>query len=103
MGDRTFRVIVRGRFLGMPGERRAALLAEVDRHDAMLAEFTEQGTLTYDRSLTAFSVRCVVHAEEERDAVTEAKSRAAAMVAGTEHELRRADATCMDDIKIRRR
>ena len=103
MGDRTFRVLVRGRFTGMPQERRAELLAQADAHDALLAEFTEPGTLTYDRSLTAFSVRCVVRAEEERDAVAEARSRAAALVAGTEHEIRRADATCMDDIRVRRR
>jgi hypothetical protein len=87
----------------MTEARWTELLADADRHDALLAEFTEPGTFTYDRSLTAFSVRCVVHAEVGKDAVAEARSRADAMVAGTEYELRKADAICMDDIKIRRR
>lgn len=103
MSDRTFRVLVRGRFTEVPESRRGRLLADVDRHDALLAEFTEAGTLTYDRSRTAFSVRCVVRTEEERDAVATAQALASTMVAGTTHELRTTTATCMEDIKVRRR
>ena len=103
MSDRTFRVLVRGRFTEIPAARRTELLAEADNHDALFAEFTDEGTLTYDRSLTAFSVRCVIHAEEERDAIAAGEQRAADLVTGTTHELRRSTATCMEDIKIRRR
>ena len=103
MSDRTFRVLVRGRFTAVPAGRRTALLADADRHDALFAEFTDAGTLTYDRSLTAFSVRCVIHAEDERDAVAAGEAIASSLVEGTTYELRRTTATCMEDIKIRRR
>ncbi|TDQ05562.1 DUF6204 family protein [Labedaea rhizosphaerae] len=103
MSDRTFRVLVRGRFTAIPAARRAELLADADKHDALFAEFTDEGTLTYDRSLTAFSVRCVIHAEEEPDAIAAGEAIAATLVAGTTHELRRTTATCMEDIKIRKR
>ena len=103
MSDRTFRVLVRGRFTEVPPARRTELLAEADKHDALFAEFTGEGTLTYDRSLTAFSVRCVIHAAEERDAIAAGERRAEELVTGTTHELRRTTATCMEDIKMRRR
>lgn len=103
MSDRTFRVLVRGRFTEIPAARRAELLAEADKHDALFAEFTDEGTLTYDRSLTAFSVRCVIHTAEERDAVTAGEAIASTLVDSTTHELRRTTATCMEDIKIRGR
>lgn len=103
MSDRTFRVLVRGRFTAIPDTRRTELLANADKHDALFAEFTDEGTLTYDRSLTAFSVRCVIHAAQERDAVAAGEALASTLVADTTHELRRTTATCMEDIKIRRR
>jgi uncharacterized protein DUF6204 len=103
MSDRTFRVLVRGRFTEIPAARRTELLADVARHDALMAEFTDAGTLTYDSSLTAFSVRCVVRTEQEKDAIAAGKSLATELVAGTTHELRQTTATCMEDIKVRRR
>jgi|ERR1041384_795360 hypothetical protein len=103
MSDRTFRVLVRGRFTEVPEPRRGELLADVENHDMLQAEFTEAGTLTYDGSLTAFSVRCVVRTKEERDAVAAGQALASTMVEGTTHELRTTTATCMEDIKIRRR
>ena len=57
METRRYRVIVRGRFGPLTAERKAALLADAPAHDALKAEFTEGGTLTYDRALTFFAFR----------------------------------------------
>ena len=57
MALQIYRVTVRGFFTDLDPDVRARLLAEVDQHDALDAAFTEAGTITYDRSLTAFSFR----------------------------------------------
>jgi hypothetical protein len=61
-----FRVIVRGRFGALDAARRASLLADADRHDALVAaRFSAAGTLSYDRRIDFFSFRIEVRVEEE--------------------------------------
>ena len=57
METRRYRTIVRGRFGPLTPDKKAVLLAEADQHDALKAEFTEDGTLTYDRALAFFAFR----------------------------------------------
>ena len=57
MALHIYRVTVRGFFTDLDAEVRERLLAEAEDHDALRAEFTEAGTLTYGRALDAFSFR----------------------------------------------
>lgn len=57
METRRYRVIARGRFGPLTDAQRADLLAEAPAHDALKAQFTEEGTLTYDRALAFFAFR----------------------------------------------
>ena len=57
MALHIYRVTVRGFFTDLSPDTRARLLADVEDHDALHAAFTEAGTLTYDRTLAAFSFR----------------------------------------------
>jgi hypothetical protein len=110
VSDRTYRVIVRGRFTDLDEAQRTALIAAADDHDVLSAAFTDDGTLIYDRSLTTFTFRCAVRlppaaspSAEESAASQLACDRAAAALAaqGLPHGTLRAQATCMDDIKVR--
>lgn len=65
METRRYRIIVRGRFGPLPADRRAALLADAPAHDALKAQFTEEGTLTYDRALAFFAFRYQIDVEGE--------------------------------------
>ncbi|MEU7798961.1 DUF6204 family protein [Micromonospora arborensis] len=108
MARKTYQVIVRGRFAPLDDEQRAALLAKADEHDVFRAKFTEEGTVTYERSLLAFTFRCLVPAtEEDGEAVVigKAEALAAAAVSGIGADYRdlRSVSTDLDDIKIRRR
>ncbi|GIG56107.1 hypothetical protein Lfu02_04790 [Longispora fulva] len=107
MSDRTYRVIVRGVFVDLDDAQRAALLAVADEHDLLNAAFTDAGTLAYDRSLRAFSFRCVVRQPVDAaddDAVVTASDRASAALAdrGVRHNALRGTATSVDDMKINR-
>ncbi|MFB6392140.1 DUF6204 family protein [Polymorphospora lycopeni] len=108
MAHKTYQVIVRGRFAPLDGEQRTALLARADEHDVFRARFTEEGTVTYERSLLAFTFRCVVPAaEEDTEAVVIGKAEALAAAAvsklGAGYRDLRSVSTDLDDIKIRRR
>jgi uncharacterized protein DUF6204 len=112
MSERTYRVIVRGYFTNLDEAQRAALLDVVDEHDLLSAAFTDEGTLIYDRALRNFTVRCVVRQSSEarpgvddEEAVAQGCDRATAILAarGLEHGPLRATATCLEDIKIKRR
>jgi hypothetical protein len=86
-----FRVIVRGRFGALDGERRAALLAAADDHDIVSsgAPFTATGTLAYDRRVDFFSYRVESRVDEDApDAGRSAAFERAIAVAITDLERR---------------
>jgi len=108
MAGKRYQVIVRGRFAPLDDEQRANLLAKADEHDVFRARFTEEGTVTYERSLLAFTFRCMVPATaEDKEAVVigKAEALAAAAIRGLGADYRNLDSvsTDLDDIKIRRR
>ncbi|MEV0328196.1 DUF6204 family protein [Micromonospora echinospora] len=108
MTRKTYQVIVRGTFAPLDEEQRAALLAEADEHDVFGARFTEEGTVTYERSLLTFTFRCVVPAtDEDEEAVVIGRAEALAAAAvrglGADHRDLTSVSTDLDSIKIRRR
>jgi hypothetical protein len=109
MAERTYRVTVRGRFDGLDDDTRARLRSEAAEHDVLVARFTDSGTLTYDERLDAFQHRVVVRVEEgagEEELATTAAELAAMEyleAAGLGYRQLRSSATCMDDVKVRRR
>ncbi|MCX5121745.1 DUF6204 family protein [Micromonospora sp. NBC_00362] len=108
MTRKTYQVIVRGKFAPLGDEQQAALLAKADEHDVFQAKFTEQGTVTYERSLLTFTFRCLVPAnEEDKEAIVigKAEALAAAAVSGLGADYRdlKSVSTDLDSIRIRRR
>jgi len=109
MAQRTYRVTVRGRFDGLDDDTRARLLGEAAEHDVLVARFTDEGTLTYDQRLDAFQHRVVVRVDEgpgEEDVALTAGELAAVEyleAAGLGYGRLRSSATCLDDVKVRRR
>jgi Family of unknown function (DUF6204) len=115
MGEQGFRVIVRGQFDALTAGDRLALIAAVDEHDLFHARFTEAGTLTYDRSLVAFSYRCLVPVQPGADAVDpsvaldraaslgQEKAEVALRALGYGYRALRAEATDLSAIRVRRR
>jgi hypothetical protein len=107
MVEHTYRVMVRGRFTDLDDAGRARLLAEVERHGVLTNGFSEQGALSYDRSLDFFSFRVELRAEVEPtdrtvcDRALTLASRAIDRL-GVDFRDLRASATDMDLIKIRR-
>ncbi|WP_116450906.1 DUF6204 family protein [Blastococcus litoris] len=109
MSERTYRVTVRGVFDGLDDAQRTVLQEGLADHDLFSSAFTEEGTLTYDAQLSAFSHRVVVRVEagpqEEDDA--HAAGQLAAMerldAAGLRYRRLRSAVTCTDDVRIRRR
>src|SRR3954471_14153687 len=107
--ERTYRVIVRGVFDGLDEAQRTRLRAEAAAHDLLVSSFTEEGTLTYDERLAAFSHRVLVRVgpgpSEEDDAHTAGELAAMEYLdgAGLGYRNLRSSVTCMDDVRIRRR
>jgi hypothetical protein len=109
MAQRTYRVTVRGRFDGLDDGARDRLRREAAEHDMLTVRFTDEGTLTYDQRIDAFQHRVVVRVDEgpgEDDV-----ARTAAELATVEYlEAEglgfgplRSSATCVEDVKVRRR
>ncbi|WNE99540.1 DUF6204 family protein [Streptomyces luomodiensis] len=96
-----FRVTIRGTFEELAEDDREALRTAVD---AFPVAFTEAGTFTCDRSLSAFTFRCQVPAGPD-DGEPEATERAiAALTAhGYPHRILRIGVTDLREIKIRRK
>ncbi len=106
--ERTYRVLVRGRFANLDERQRADLLAGVD---SVRPEFTTAGSMLYDRSLRSFTFRYEIRvsndtpADSDVEAVIvaeeQAKSDLAARGIGY-RDLKVMGATCLDDMKIRK-
>jgi Family of unknown function (DUF6204) len=109
MAQRTYRVTVRGRFAGLDDRTRDRLRREAPEHDVLVARFTDEGTLTYDQRIDAFQHRVVVRVDEgpgEEDVARTAAELAALEYlegAGLGFGPLRSTATCLDDVKVRRR
>ncbi|MFF0427936.1 DUF6204 family protein [Streptomyces sp. NPDC004520] len=104
----TYRVIVRGTFDGLTEESRARLLAEVDDHGMAAMQFTEEGSLAYDRTLKAFSYRLVVvsdaeDGEEMAGAIAEDRVETALRELGHGYKALRSTVTDLDTMKINRK
>ncbi|MFF9569109.1 DUF6204 family protein [Streptomyces sp. NPDC014685] len=101
----TYRVIVRGTWDGLTDEARARLLAEVDGHGLSAMQFTEEGSLAYDRVLKHFSFRYVVvsaaaDGEEMAGAIAEDRAETFLREHGYGHGELRSTVTDMDTMKI---
>ncbi|WP_405762657.1 DUF6204 family protein [Streptomyces sp. NBC_01420] len=101
----TYRVIVRGTFQELTDAARERLLAEVEEHGLAAMQFTEEGSLTYDRVLKHFSFRYVVvseagDGEEMASAIAEDRAQTTLREAGYGHGELRSTATDMDTMKI---
>jgi len=101
----TYRVIVRGTWDGLTEDARARLLSEVDDHGLSAMQFTEQGSLSYDRVLKHFSFRFVVvsdaaDGEEMASAIAEDRAESLLKGWGYGHGELRSTATDMDTMKI---
>lgn len=104
----TYRVIVRGVWDGLTEDSRTRLLAEVDEHGLTAMQFTEEGSLAYDRVLKHFSFRYVVvsdAADGDEMAGAIAEDRAERTLRGLGHGFRdlRSTVTDMDTMKINRK
>ncbi|MER7516663.1 DUF6204 family protein [Streptomyces sp. NPDC126499] len=101
----TYRVIVRGTFDGLSEESRSRLLAEADEHGLSAMQFTEEGSLAYDRTLKHFSYRLVVvsdaaDGEEMAAALAEDRVERALKELGHGHGGLKSTVTDMDTMKI---
>ena len=108
MQSKTYQVIVHGRFGPLDDVQRTRLLAEAPAHDLFQARFTEDGTLTYEPPLLAFTFRCLVPADEsDKEAAVLAKAEALATAAvselGAEPSNLRSVATDLATVKVRPR
>ncbi len=106
--EHTYRVLVRGRFAELDDDGRARLRAAADQHDMLTNGFTDEGALSYDRSLDFFTFRVQLRAEvEPSDRAVCDRARGMAGVAveqlGVDFRDLQASATDVDLIKIRRR
>ncbi|WP_328535852.1 DUF6204 family protein [Streptomyces sp. NBC_00344] len=104
----TYRVIVRGTWERLTDVSRTRLLSEVDDHGLTQMQFTEQGSLTYDRTLKHFSYRyVVVSGAEDGDEMAGAiaEDRASTELARLGHGFGalRSTVTDLDTMKINRK
>jgi hypothetical protein len=82
VGERAFRIKVRGVFERLSEQQRADLLARADEHDPLRAAFTPEGQLTYELAARPFfTFRFAATGDTEADlaeATRHAKETAAA-------------------------
>ncbi len=100
--ERIFQVIVRGRFHELTESSRSALVASLDDHDVSRAAFTQEGTLTYDAQVDAFSLRYEIRIGQDQPtevatALGLHEAEAFLGIMGIGHKGLRATATDMSD------
>ncbi|WP_217143022.1 DUF6204 family protein [Streptomyces sp. AC627_RSS907] len=108
MPRKNYQVIVYGKFAPLDDDQRARLLAVADEHDLFHSKFTEEGTVTYERSLLTFTFRCVMKADAEdktEAVVADAEKMATGAVRDLGADVRDLRSVCTDleTIKIKRR
>lgn len=65
----TYRVLVRGRFTDLDDSGRARLLVAAGEHDLLTGGFSDDGALSYDKSLDFFSYRVQFRATDRKSVV----------------------------------
>ena len=108
---RTYRVQATGQFADLSPTVRAQLRGEQAEHDLLLSAFTPEGTFTYSPSLTRFTLRYLLEvseasaAEADEAALIEAELLATQFLESRSitHKPLTMSATCLDDVKVRRR
>lgn len=108
MPRKNYQVIVYGTFATLDDDQRAELLAMADDHDLLRSKFTEEGTVTYERSLRTFTFRCVAQADAEDtigEVVAGAEELATVAVRDLGADVRDLRSVCtdLDTIKVKRR
>ncbi|MFF5026140.1 DUF6204 family protein [Streptomyces collinus] len=108
MPRKSYQVIVYGKFAPLDDDQRAKLLAVADQHDLFHSKFTEEGTVTYERTLLTFTFRCAVKADAEdktEKVVAGVEELATAAVRDLGADVRDLRSVCTDleTIKIKRR
>lgn len=109
MTERSYRVIVRGRFDGLDDVQRADLLAQQHRHDMFSAKFTADGVFLYERELVGFQFRYQVSSSEpspddaelEVAMVAEELTARQLMSRGIKGRIVQVTLTNMGDVKVR--
>ncbi|GAA1969981.1 DUF6204 family protein [Nocardioides panacihumi] len=108
---RTYRVQATGQFTSLSADVTAQLRAEQSEHDLLLSAFTSEGTFTYAPSLTRFMLRYLLQvceesaAEADEAALIEGELLATQFLEsrGITHTPLTMTATCLDDVKVKRR
>jgi uncharacterized protein DUF6204 len=106
--EHTYRVLVRGRFTDLDDAGRSRLLAVVEDHDLLTGGFSDDGALSFDRTLDFFSYRVQFRATVEatdRAVCDRGLALAARAVEdlGVDFRDMKASATDVDLIKVKRR
>ncbi|MER6630225.1 DUF6204 family protein [Streptomyces sp. NPDC000987] len=102
----TYRVIVRGTWDGLSDTARQRLLDEAADHGLASMRFTEEGSLTYERSpLKHFSMRFVVvsdaaDGDEMAGAIAEDRAEATLRALGYGFTRMKSTVTDLDTMKI---
>lgn len=103
----TYRVLVKGKFDHPDEATRVRLLADVGQFQTLA--FSEGGSFYFTEALGSFTFRCEVEVDAgpsaEHDAIAEAEFKTLEVLERQRYPFRdiRSSATCMDDIKVRRR
>jgi hypothetical protein len=108
---RTYRVQATGQFSGLVPAVKAELRDQQAAHDLLLSGFTREGTFTYSPSLTRFTLRYLLEvcegsaAEADEAALIEGELLATQLLESRSitHTPLTMTATCLDDVKVRRR
>jgi superfamily I DNA and RNA helicase len=106
--EHTYRVLIRGRFTDLDETGSARLRAAANQHDMLTTGFSEEGGLSYDKTLDFFSFRVQLRAKAEttdRAVRDQALTKAAHALEelGVDFRDLKAKTTDMNQIKIRRR
>lgn len=108
---RTYRVQATGQFSGLTPAARARLRDEQAEHDLLVSAWTREGTFTYSPSLTRFTLRYLLEVSENSAAEADEAALIEAELLATQflesrsitHKPLTLSATCLDDVKVRRR
>ena len=110
MTARTYRVQVTGQFADLTPTLTRRLLEEQADHDVLVSAFTPAGTFTYTTSLTRFTLRYLLEAQD----ISAVEADAAVLVDGElmavdflesrelTHKPLTVSAVCLQDVKVKR-